>query len=77
MTYNKITLDDIIDYCKANAQTAWLKEEAKRTFPTEEGGTRKITFIELKRAFVLKFMPEIAPKAAPKGPSMWDRINAL
>lgn len=36
-----------------------------------------ITFIELKMAFVEKFMPEIAPKAEPKAPTMYERIKAL
>lgn len=36
-----------------------------------------ITFIELKMAFVEEFMPEIAPKAEPKKPTMYDRIKAL
>lgn len=76
MDYKKMTLDDIIAWCKANNQVEWLKATAAKTFPTEEG-TRKITFIEIKRAFAAMFMPEIMPKAEPKQPSMWDRINAL
>ena len=77
MDYKKMTLDDIIAWCKANSQVDWLKSTAKKTFPTEDGGTRKITFIEIKRAFCEVFMPEIMPKAEPKQPTMWDRINAL
>ena len=78
MEYNKITLDNIINYCQKNNEVAWLKEEVAKTIVTEEGKERKVTFIELKRAFVLKFMPEIAPKAAaPKKPSMYERIASL
>ena len=37
----------------------------------------KPTYIEIRKAFVAKFMPEIAPKAKEKKPSMYDRIAAL
>lgn len=37
---------------------------------------RPISFIQIKIAFVNKFMPEIAPKAQKKV-SMYDRIMAL
>lgn len=37
---------------------------------------RPISFIQIKIAFVNKFMPEIAPKAKKKE-SMYDRIMAL
>jgi hypothetical protein len=36
-----------------------------------------ITFIEIKKAFCEKFMPEIIPQAKDKAPSMYDRIAAL
>ena len=38
---------------------------------------RPITFIQLKMDFVETFMPEIAPKAKEKAPTMYDRIKAL
>jgi hypothetical protein len=66
-----MTVTDIIDWCKANGEVAWLK----KTAATEIDG-RKITFIELKKAFVDKFMPEIAPKSTKK-PSMYELIAAL
>ena len=39
-------------------------------------GTKKdkITFIELRTAFVAKFMPELAPKKKGKGVSMYDLL---
>lgn len=77
MDYKSMKIEDIIEWCKANNQVAWLKETAAQEIATEEG-TRKISFIELKLAFVRKFMAEIAPKAAaPKKPSMYDMIAAL
>lgn len=38
---------------------------------------RAISFIQIKRDFVEKFMPEIAPKAQPKTPTMYEIIAAL
>ena len=38
---------------------------------------RPISFIQLKLNFVNKFMPEIAPKAQTKKPTMYDLIAAL
>lgn len=78
MDYKTMTVEDIINWCKANDQVAWLKEEAAKTFPTEKGKKdRGITFIELKLAFVHKFMPEIAPKAKEKTPTMYELIAKL
>ena len=76
MNYKTMNRRDIIDWCKANKQVAWLKQTAATTYPTENG-TRKITFVELKIAFAKKFMPEIMPKAKPKEMSMYDEIAAL
>ena len=76
MDYKTLKIDDIITWCKANNQVEWLKAEAAKTFPTEDG-TRAITFIEIKVAFARKFMPEIMPEKKEKKPSMFDLINAL
>lgn len=38
---------------------------------------RNISFIQLKLEFVKEFMPEIAPKAQDKKPTMYDLIKAL
>ena len=81
--YQEIQLIDIINWCKANDQVAWLKETAEKEYPVkdketgEEVGKRKITFIELKLAFVREFMPAFAPKAKEKKPSMYDLIASL
>lgn len=82
MNYQKMNLEDIIAWCKANNQVAWLKAENNKMFPVkdEDGnviGEREISFIELKVDFCKMFMPEIMPKAKPKKPTMKDRINAL
>ena len=77
MDFKTMRIEDIIDWCKANNQVAWLKETAAKTFPLEDGAERKITFIEIKLAFVDKFMPEIAPARKPKKPSMYELIANL
>ena len=77
MDYMKINSDYIIDWCVKNGEVAWLKATAAKKFPTEDGKERSISFVELKLAFVEKFMPEIAPQKKEKKPSMFDRIAAL
>ena len=77
MNYKDMKIEDIIDWCKANSQVEWLKETASKTFSTEDGKERRISFIELKLEFVKKFMPDIAPKSKPKKPSMYDLIAKL
>lgn len=77
MNYKDMTIEDIIAWCKDNKQVDWLKEAAAKTYKTEDGKERRISFIELKLEFVKKFMPEIAPKAQAKKPSMYDLIKAL
>ena len=82
-SYQEIQLIDIINWCKANDQVAWLKEAVETEYPVkdketgEEVGKRKITFIELKLAFVRKFMPNVAPEKKEKKPSMYDLIASL
>ena len=89
MDYKSMKIEDIIKWCQDNAQVAWLKEIAAKPMPTkdkdknqiidEDGNPvfHQITFIELKLAFVEKFMPEIAPKKAPKKPTMFELIEKL
>lgn len=77
MNYKDMNIDGIIEWCQANNEVDWLKETAAKTYETEDGKKRRISFIELKLEFVKKFMPDIAPKAQPKKISMYDRISKL
>lgn len=73
MDYKKMTFNDIVDWCKANNQVEWLKEEVEKKV-----GERAITFIEIKKEFAAKFMPEILPVAKKeKKPTMKDIVAAL
>ena len=77
MNYKDMKIEDIIEYCQKHNKVDWLKTAAAKTFKTEDGKERRISFIELKLAFVKEFMPEIAPKAQAKKPSMYDLIANL
>ena len=76
MDYKNMKVEDIVDWCVSHNKVDWLKETAAKTF-VKDGKERRITFIELKLAFVKEFMPEIAPKSQPKKPSMFDIIAKL
>ena len=89
VTYKNMDIEDIIKWCQENGEVKWLKEIAATTFPVKDAEgkpvlkkdgqpkTRNISFIELKLAFVKKFMSELAPKAKAKTVSMYDRIGNL
>ena len=74
MDYKSMKFEDIVNWCKENNEVNWLKDIVA---DFEAKNERKITFIELKRAFVEKFMPEIAPAKKVKKPSMYDIIASL
>ena len=74
LDYKTLTIDEIIDWCVANNQTAWLKEFALKE---DEQGNTTTTFFEIKKAFATKFMPDILPKAKEKPLTMYDKIAAL
>lgn len=75
---NDITVDLIIAYCKQNNQVSWLKEIVKTEVPVDKNGKeRKYSFMELRRDFTKKFMPDIAPSESSKKHSFYDIIDAL
>lgn len=78
MELKEVSLDYIIDYCEKHKKVDWLKNIAStEVAPNKNGKERKISFIEIRNAFVREFMPEIAPSAKPKKPSMYERIANL
>ena len=38
---------------------------------------RKMSFIELRKEFVIKYFPKLAPKPKEKKLTMWEQIDAL
>lgn len=71
--FKKATLNDIIADAQENDRVAELKALAKKT--NDEGA--KISYMELKRAYYLKFYKKMVPVAKPKQPTMWERIADL
>lgn len=77
---NDLKLDDIIDYVLAQNDTEWLKKVANTQKKDKQGNKRKITFIELRKEFVLHYndFADFRPKYnSAKKPSFIDRINNL
>jgi hypothetical protein len=75
-----VTFDYIVDYVKGKgkADIQWLKEVAnKPVAPDKNGKERKISFIEIRKEFVIKYLPHLAPKPKEKKPTMWERIADL
>ena len=73
MNYQTMKFPQIVDWCKENKQTEWLKSQLF----DKEGNKINISFMTLKQNFAEKFMPEIIPQAKPKKPTMWDIAKAL
>ena len=66
MDFQKLNYEQIEDWCFTNGKEDWLEEQLEANTP----------FIQLKRNFAKKFMPEIIPTAQPKKPTMLDRFKA-
>ena len=79
MNYKTMNFEQVVEWCKENNQLEWLKATVAKTLPTKDGkGTRHINFLEVKREFARKFMPEIVPvRKTPKKPSMKEILEAL
>lgn len=54
-------------------KTVWVADRNSEKIDSEE----KITFIQVKKDFCEKFMPEIIPAAAEKKPTMYELVAAL
>lgn len=73
MNYKDMKMADIIAWCQANNEVAWLKGFAL----TKKKNGNLPNFFEIRKEFVDKFMPEIKPVAKAKVPNMYDIIKAL
>jgi len=76
----EINLEFIIGYVKEQGPDAiqWLKELKNKPVPPDKNGReRKMSFIELRKEFAIKYFPELAPKPKEKKLSMWEQIDAL
>ena len=66
MDYKKLNYDAILDWCFKNGKEDWLQEQL-------EAGK---TFLTIKEAFVLTFMPDIKPPKKAKAMSMLEKFKA-
>ena len=79
-TAKDITLEYIMAYCKERGESAvmWLKGIANTQGLTDKNGKeRKITFIEIRQAFIKAYMPELVKEPQEKKPSMYELIKNM
>ena len=70
----------ILEYVKEQGPDAiqWLKDLKNKPVPPDKNGReRKMSFIELRKEFVIKYFPKLAPKPKEKKLTMWEQIDAL
>ena len=93
MDFKKIVFTDIEKYCEENNQNEWLynalaTKVEKKVYPTGADGKpdktatptielHEITFVELKRLFCEKFMPELVPEKKTKKNQMQKKLEEL
>lgn len=68
--------------CTVYPRKKVINEKGKKVSVADKEATpkvqsRPISFVQIKMAFVEKFMPEIAPVKKAKEPTMYDRIANL
>jgi len=76
----KIDFDFIIEYVQAQGPEAvqWLKDISKKPVPPGKSGKeRNISFVELRKEFVLKFFPGMLRSQKEKKATMLERIAEL
>jgi len=77
---NELTFPFIEEYVtqKGKADIDWLISVFNKEVPPDKRGkSRRISFIEIRKEFILKYMPELMPERKPKEPTMYERMKAL
>ena len=75
---NEVSLDFIINYCKANKEVAWLKETAEKTKTDKHGKVMRYPFVNLRADFMNKFFPDkVVGKKDEQKETMYDIIGNL
>lgn len=78
MELKEITLDYILDYCKAKQDTDWLKTLIqKEGLVNKKGQPRKVSFFEVRSAFIMRYEDFKDLRPTKKKADMYDRINSL
>lgn len=70
-----IKFDFILDYCTENNELEWLNEVVNSTYVNDAGETKDANFPQVKKAFIEKFYPELAPKKKANAMSMKDLVK--
>ena len=76
----EINLAFILEYVKEQGpeDIQWLKDLKNKPVPPDKNGReRKMSFIELRKEFVIKYFPKLAPTPKEKKLTMWEQIDAL
>lgn len=75
-----ICFEYIANFCKAKGadDKAWLKNVgSSMVFSEAKQKETRISFIGIRKAFVQKYFPNLAPQAKEKKPTMYDIIDSL
>ena len=71
----QIKLDDVMKWCEEHDELDWLEKEASKVV-VKDGVEKPITYIELRKAWAQKFMPELLKKKSKKkAPTMLEKIR--
>ena len=79
-TVKEVKFEYIAEYVKEKGKDdiQWLKDlYAKPVPPDKNGKERSISFIEIRGAFIDKYMPHLKPIAKPKKPTMKELLSEL
>lgn len=75
--FAEVDTNYIKDYCVANNEVAWLKEQVNKTYVGKDGKERDNGLFQIRKAFFATFFPNVKPKTPAKKPTFKDIVNAL
>lgn len=71
----QIKLEHILDWCQEHDELDWLEKTASKTVE-KDGVEKPISYIEVRKAWAQKFMPELLQKKSKKkAPTMLEKIK--
>jgi len=79
-TLNDIEFPFVIAHVKSQGaeDKKWLKDLAATTGLTDKNGkARRMSFIEIRKEFAIRYLPHLAPQAKEKKPTMYDLIDEI
>jgi len=75
--YKNCSLQDLVDMAREEGHISYLKTLAEKTYKTEDGKKRKISFFEIKKAYYTKYHEDALPVAKTKKKTMYDILAEL